>query len=69
MNNLSQNDQWYLTCFRCVNNNLPVSGVNNNSPVSGVLTITYLFQVQLLLELAVQAVGLEELVKKISNQL
>lgn len=46
-----------------------MSGVNNNSPVSGVLTITYLFQVQLLLELAVQAVGLEELVKKISNQL
>lgn len=41
-----------------------MSGVNNNSPVSGVLTITYLFQVQLLLELAVQAVGLEELVKK-----
>lgn len=54
--NLSQIDQWYLSCVLCV---------NNNSPVSGVSTITYLFQVRLLLEWAVQAVELEELVEKI----
>lgn len=53
--NLSQIDQWYLSCVLCV---------NNNSPVSGVSTITYLFQVRLLLEWAVQAVELEELVEK-----
>lgn len=52
---MSQIDQWYLSCVWCV---------NNNSPVSGVSTITYLFQVRLLLEWAVQAVELEELVEK-----